>query len=448
MMPASSAHKPICVFACRWCSLIGAERAGRERLPLPPEIRLLPVPCAGSVSLDMLLHAFASGAVGVAVLGCHLGGCRHEDANRDAHARLTVLADLLETSGIGRNRLCISWGTAHEAAQYAHLMNDFARSLQDLPPLPEFFHIPKNQAEALTAVPERSGKPLPLSGEEDTAQDLTLRAAVIQTLEKGHMVLALGRVQSGVIPDLFVQKEDVQALVSGPKFPLAKLAGSILRERVQGSLKPNGIHQSLREQAFALRNHGLSVACRACDARALYQMADLHQFPRELLDLIAIPCSTEQQKACCCTRPQWPGDNKVLSHEGSITCEGDIDWLAQFSRCVQCHRCRIACPVCVCPDCALDDSATHPSSMQPFSSPMLYHLTRALHVADCCVQCGACQEACPQGLPLLQLHQSVAVSMENLGYKSGEGMISPLRGSRHKNEVPQWQDSLKGGMHA
>ncbi len=71
-----------------------------------------------------------------------------------------------------------------------------------------------------------------------------------------------------------------------------------------------------------------------------------------------------------------------------------------------------------------------------------------MHVADVCVQCGACQDACPQGIPLLRLHQTVASSLESLGYRSGEGMLSPLRTARSRIEVPQWLDSLKGEKHA
>ena len=76
MMQASHNQGSICVFACRWCSLLGAERAGRDRLELPANIRLIPVSCAGSVSADHVIQALTGGAAGVAVLGCHLGGCR------------------------------------------------------------------------------------------------------------------------------------------------------------------------------------------------------------------------------------------------------------------------------------------------------------------------------------------------------------------------------------
>ncbi|MDR1659160.1 MAG: hydrogenase iron-sulfur subunit [Desulfovibrio sp.] len=120
------------VFACRWCPLLGAERAGRERLALPPDFRLIPVECAGAVPLDLILRAFADGAHGVAVMGCHFGGCRHNGANRNAHARLQLLAAALETLGIRPDRLLVSWGTAHEARQFAGVLSDFQARIRAL----------------------------------------------------------------------------------------------------------------------------------------------------------------------------------------------------------------------------------------------------------------------------------------------------------------------------
>ena len=448
MTPTLSRLKAICVFACRWCSLHGVERAGRERMALPPQIRLLPVPCAGSISADNIIQAFANGASGVAVLGCHLGGCRHNDANRDAHARLAVLADLLETMGLDRRRLCLSWGTAHEAEQYASLMRSFSAQLEQLPPLPDFFRMPKNQAVALTAAVQQGlGPENPV---DDATENAHVRALAAAALDKGRLVLALTPAGDDFLPELFSTKEDLPHLVAGSKYALAKLVGCLLRERAQGGLQEFGPHQGLRERAFGLRTCKLSVACRACDARALRQMADLRQISLQDVEFLPLPCSLNQQRACACHRPQWPSDTSLLiqPEKGSEEVQKRIDWPEQLSRCVQCHRCRTACPVCVCPACSLDQMPALSYGSAPAASPLAYHMTRALHVADVCVQCGACQDACPQGIPLLRLHQSVASSLANLGYCSGEGMASPLRRQRLQLAAPQWQDSLKGGTSA
>jgi len=121
------------VFACRWCALLGAGRAGLEHIDLPASFRVIPVECAASVEPDLVLRALADGIDGVAVLGCHLGGCRHNEANRPARLRLTLLQDLLETVGLDRRRLLLSWGTAHEGHQFADLVRKFMTVLASLP---------------------------------------------------------------------------------------------------------------------------------------------------------------------------------------------------------------------------------------------------------------------------------------------------------------------------
>lgn len=121
------------LFACRWCALLGADRAGRERIDLPASYRLIPVECAASVEPDLVLRAFADGLDGVAVLGCHLGGCRHNEANRPARLRLSMLQDLLDAVGVDRRRLLLSWGTAHEGHQFAAIVREFIATLTGLP---------------------------------------------------------------------------------------------------------------------------------------------------------------------------------------------------------------------------------------------------------------------------------------------------------------------------
>ena len=125
------------VFACRWCALLGAERAGRDRIALDPRFRLIPVECAGAVSSDLVLRAFADGAAGVAIMGCHLGGCRHNESNRNAHARLNLLGAALEAVGVSPFRLLLSWGTAHEGRQFAALLSRFTTTLDSLENSPD-----------------------------------------------------------------------------------------------------------------------------------------------------------------------------------------------------------------------------------------------------------------------------------------------------------------------
>lgn len=132
-MTPASADKNILVFACRWCGLIGADGAGRRHTELPASFRVIPVECAGYVEPDAVIRAFASGAAGVAVLGCHVGGCRFNDANHPALKRLELLKTLLDATGIGGNRLLLGFGTAHEYHQWADTIRDFHKHVEGLP---------------------------------------------------------------------------------------------------------------------------------------------------------------------------------------------------------------------------------------------------------------------------------------------------------------------------
>ena len=123
----------ILIFACKWCGLIGADGAGKKRMQLPPHFRVIPVECAALVEPDAVIKAFASGMTGVAVLGCHLGGCRFNNANHAAIKRLELLRTLLDATGIDGKRLLISFGTAHEDHQYAEVVNTFFQELKGMP---------------------------------------------------------------------------------------------------------------------------------------------------------------------------------------------------------------------------------------------------------------------------------------------------------------------------
>ena len=125
----------ILIFACKWCGSIGADAAGKKRISLPSQFRVIPMECASLVETDAILRALAGGIDGIAVLGCHIGGCRYNNANHTAIKRLELLQDLLDTTGIGSSRLLLSFGTAHEDYQFEKIIKNFFDELILLPPL-------------------------------------------------------------------------------------------------------------------------------------------------------------------------------------------------------------------------------------------------------------------------------------------------------------------------
>jgi coenzyme F420-reducing hydrogenase delta subunit len=129
--------RKILVFACGYCPMMGAREAGLARLPLPANFRVISVACISRVEPDTVIRAFSLGMDGVAVLGCHLDGCRYNHANHRSAKQMKLLKTLLNTVGMDERRLLTGYGTAHEAHQFADLMVDFICLLQGLPPVQE-----------------------------------------------------------------------------------------------------------------------------------------------------------------------------------------------------------------------------------------------------------------------------------------------------------------------
>ncbi|GAH80508.1 unnamed protein product, partial [marine sediment metagenome] len=101
-------------FFCNWCSYTGADLAGTSRTKYPANVRIIRVMCSGRVDEVLIFKAFAAGADGVLVCGCHPGDCHYQKGNLSARRRVTGLKPFLEAVGIGSNRLRLEWISASE----------------------------------------------------------------------------------------------------------------------------------------------------------------------------------------------------------------------------------------------------------------------------------------------------------------------------------------------
>lgn len=190
----------------------------------------------------------------------------------------------------------------------------------------------------------------------------------------------------------------------------------------------------------------LAVVVKACDARAVAGLIRENQVRREDVVLVGVRCGGVAPGPSAAeageTGPVAPRCRRCKQREPSLADfvvgppqevpDGEPDrqaaiseleamdagdrlsfWIEQLARCTRCHACRQICPMCFCERCVAEK--TRPAWIE--TSPHLrgslaWHLTRALHLAGRCVDCGECERACPAGIPLGLLNRKAAESVE------------------------------------
>ena len=133
---ADDAFEPRIVgFLCRWCSYQGADLAGVSRIKYPPNVIPIRVMCSGRVDPSFVLKAFADGADGVLICGCHPGDCHYQKGNYNVMRRIPLLHALLDQFGIDRARVRLEWVSASEGARFGQVVSEITETVRSLGPL-------------------------------------------------------------------------------------------------------------------------------------------------------------------------------------------------------------------------------------------------------------------------------------------------------------------------
>jgi len=127
----------IVAFCCNWCSYAGADLAGTTRIQYPPNVRIIRVMCSGRVDPAFVLKAFAMGADGVIVAGCHPADCHYINGNEKAAMRGEFLESFLEEAGIEPQRFKIEWIAGSEGRKFAETITKMVAELEKLGPVSE-----------------------------------------------------------------------------------------------------------------------------------------------------------------------------------------------------------------------------------------------------------------------------------------------------------------------
>jgi coenzyme F420-reducing hydrogenase delta subunit len=92
------------------------------------------LPCTGRIEEAIILQAFEGGADGVMVVGCLEGDCHYISGNLRARARVARVAGILESIGIGGERVRMYNLSAGEGTKFAAYANEFSAHIDQLGP--------------------------------------------------------------------------------------------------------------------------------------------------------------------------------------------------------------------------------------------------------------------------------------------------------------------------
>lgn len=143
----------IVAFFCNWCTYTAADLAGVSRLKYAPNVKVIRIMCSGRVDPQFILQAFASGADGVLIGGCHPGDCHYAEGNYKMLRRFRLLKRMLKTMGIAEERIRLEWIAASEGEKLKTVVNEMVGQIKAIGPLAIPQHLRKVNEE-LKHIPE------------------------------------------------------------------------------------------------------------------------------------------------------------------------------------------------------------------------------------------------------------------------------------------------------
>ncbi len=122
-----------------------------------------------------------------------------------------------------------------------------------------------------------------------------------------------------------------------------------------------------------------------------------------------------------------------IYEEVQPTVEGLDALLKTYEKCIGCHNCQSACPICYCRQCYFD-SATSKQTADYLQAKaeqrggiafprdkVMFQVGRMSHMSLSCVSCGQCMDACPVDIPVGKIFSFVgSQTQDTFEYNAGD----------------------------
>ena len=154
----------IVVFHCNWCLCAGADFADTLEMKIKPSLRIIRTMCSGRIEPTFVFQAFAQGADGVMIAGCHPGDCHYNSGNYKAMRRVMLLKNMLTQLGIEPERLKLEWISTSETSKFCSAVNGFIDEVKELGPLALNTRAAKEAEEARASQGISPSQGLPAKG--------------------------------------------------------------------------------------------------------------------------------------------------------------------------------------------------------------------------------------------------------------------------------------------
>ena len=121
-------------FICNWEAYSGLEMAGINRIEYSSNVNFIKLMCLGRIHLGLVLKAFEQGADGVILVGCPSHNCRYEFGIGQAERSIEPIMNILNTLGLGAERLSLVNVPLAGGEYLAGELNSFVEKIRNMGP--------------------------------------------------------------------------------------------------------------------------------------------------------------------------------------------------------------------------------------------------------------------------------------------------------------------------